>query len=163
MASNETTEFIALLGAGAITSPVASFAQDGTRMRKVAILVNFEPDDAEGRSRIKAFADELQRSGWIEGKNLHTEVRWAGESAERYRAYAKELIAFRPDALLASAGPGVAALQQATRDVPIIFANVIVPSELDLLLAWRGPAVTQRDLLFLSTALMANGLSCSRS
>jgi putative ABC transport system substrate-binding protein len=58
---------------------------------------------------------------------LQTEIRWAGESAERYREYAKELIAFKPDVLLASASPSVAALQQVTRDVPIIFANVIDP------------------------------------
>jgi putative ABC transport system substrate-binding protein len=86
-----------------------------------------DSDDAEGNARIKAFTQELDKRGWIEGGNLHTEIRWAGESAERYREYAKELIAFKPDVLLASASPSVAALQQVTRDVPIIFANVIDP------------------------------------
>jgi putative ABC transport system substrate-binding protein len=120
-------ELMALFGAAALTLPVAALAQDGTRIRKLGILMNLESDDEEGQSRIKAFAQELQKSGWIEGENLHTEIRWAGESAERYRAYAKELISVRPDALLASASPSVAALQQVTRDVPIIFANVIDP------------------------------------
>ena len=84
-------------------------------------------DGDEGQARIKAFALGLQKHGWIEGKNLHTEIRWAGESAERYQEYAKELIAVGPDVLLASASPSVAALQRVTRDVPIIFANVIDP------------------------------------
>jgi putative tryptophan/tyrosine transport system substrate-binding protein len=116
-----------LFGAVALTVPVAALAQDGARIRKLGILVNLESDDEEGQARIRAFAEELQKNGWIEGKNLHTEIRWAGESAERYRAYAKELISLKPDALLASASPSVAALQQVTRDVPIIFANVIDP------------------------------------
>jgi putative tryptophan/tyrosine transport system substrate-binding protein len=120
-------EFMTLFGAVALTLPVAALAQDGARIRKLGILVNLEADDEEGQARIRAFAEELQKNGWIEGENLHTELRWAGESAERYRAYAKELISLKPDALLASASPSVAALQQVTRDVPIIFANVIDP------------------------------------
>ena len=119
-------KFITLLGA-ALTLPAAALAQDGVRTRKLGILVNLDSDDAEGNARIKAFTQELDKRGWIEGGNLHTEIRWAGESAERYREYAKELIAFEPDVLLASASPSVAALQQVTRDVPIIFANVIYP------------------------------------
>jgi putative ABC transport system substrate-binding protein len=120
-------EFMALFGAVALTLPVAALAQDGARIRELGILVNLESDDEEGQARIRAFAEELQKNGWIEGENLHTEIRWAGESAERYRAYAKELISLQPDVLLASASPSVAALQQVTRDVPIIFANVIDP------------------------------------
>jgi putative ABC transport system substrate-binding protein len=120
-------EFMTFFGAVALTLPVTALAQDGARIRKLGILVNLESDDEEGHARIRAFAEELQKSGWIEGENLHTEIRWAGESAERYRAYAKELISLQPDVLLASASPSVAALQQVTRDVPIIFANVIDP------------------------------------
>jgi putative ABC transport system substrate-binding protein len=119
-------KFITLLGA-ALTLPAAALAQDAARTRKLGILVNLDSDDDEGKARIKAFTQELHKSGWIEGGNLHTEIRWAGESAERYREYAKELIAFKPDVLLASASPSVAALQQVTHDVPIIFANVIDP------------------------------------
>jgi putative tryptophan/tyrosine transport system substrate-binding protein len=119
-------QFITLLGA-ALTLPAAALAQDGVRTRKLGILVNLDSDDEEGKARMKAFKQELDKSGWIEGGNLRTEIRWAGESAERYREYAKELIALKPDVLLASASPSVAALQQVTRDVPIIFANVIDP------------------------------------
>jgi putative tryptophan/tyrosine transport system substrate-binding protein len=107
--------------------PVAAFAQDDARLRKLGILANFDADGEEGKARINAFAQELKKTGWIEGDNLHTEVRWAGDSAERYNEYAKELVALKPDVLLACAGPSVAALQQVTHDVPIIFANVIDP------------------------------------
>lgn len=130
---------IALLGVGALTLPIAALAQDGARTRKLGILVNLNSDDAEAQARIKTFALALQKSGWIEGKNLHTEVRWAGESAEHYHEYAKELIAILPDVLLASASPSVAALQRVTRDVPIIFANVIDPVGAGFLVSLARP------------------------
>jgi putative tryptophan/tyrosine transport system substrate-binding protein len=119
-------KFITLLGA-ALALPGAALAQDGARTRKLGILVNLDSDDDEGKARINAFTQQLNRCGWIEGRNLQIAIRWAGENTERYREFAKELIAFKPDALLASASPSVAALQQVTRDVPIIFANVIDP------------------------------------
>src|SRR3954447_9380682 len=119
-------ELIASLGV-ALTIPAMALAQDGARIRKLGILVNLNSDGEEGQARINAFALAVQKRGWIEGNNLHTEVRWAGENAELYHEYAKELIAMRPDVLLAAASPSVAALQRATRDIPIIFANVIDP------------------------------------
>jgi putative tryptophan/tyrosine transport system substrate-binding protein len=120
-------EFSTLLGRAALTLPVTALAQDGARIRRLGILVNLNSDDEEGQARIRAFAQELHRNGWIEGENLHTEIRWAGENAERYQEYAKELVALKPDVLLASASPSVAALQRFTQDLPIIFANVIDP------------------------------------
>jgi putative ABC transport system substrate-binding protein len=120
-------ELIASLGVAALTLPAVALAQDGAGIRKLGILVNLNSDGGEGQARIRAFALALQKLGWIDGKNLQTEVRWAGESAERYHEYAKELMTVRPDMLLASASPSVAALQRVTRDVPIIFANVIDP------------------------------------
>jgi putative ABC transport system substrate-binding protein len=59
--------------------------------------------------------------------NLRTEIRWAGDDADQYRKYSEELVALAPDVILAAAGPSVAALQQVTRSVPIVFANVIDP------------------------------------
>jgi putative tryptophan/tyrosine transport system substrate-binding protein len=119
-------EFITLFGA-ALTLPVAATAQDGARIRKLGILVNFESGSEEGKARLGAFAQALNKNGWVEGANLHSEIRWAGESTDRYRDYAKELIALQPDVLLACASPSVVALQEVTNDVPIIFANVIDP------------------------------------
>lgn len=120
-------EVIRLIGGSALTSPLAAFAQDGARTKKLGALLNLEPDDDEGRTRISAFSQELQKLGWIEGKNLHTEVRWAGGSGQRYQTYAKELVSLAPDVILASASPSVAALQRLTHELPIVFASVIDP------------------------------------
>jgi putative ABC transport system substrate-binding protein len=97
------------------------------RMRKIGVLMNLLSDDQEAQARIKAFTQALQGHGWIEGKNLRTEIRWAGDKAERYHEYAKQLVGLAPDVILASTSPSVAALQGITHDLPIVFASVIDP------------------------------------
>ncbi len=120
--------FVTLLGGAAAALPFApARTQNTTRIRKVGVLTSLLPDDPEGQSRIRAFAQALQRHGWVEGQNLRTETRWIGDSAERSQQYAKELVGLTPEVVLASTSPCVVALQRVTRDLPIIFANVIDP------------------------------------
>jgi putative ABC transport system substrate-binding protein len=102
-------------------------AQQADPKRKLAVLMNLTSEDPEGKARMQAFSRSIRKIGWIEGENLRTEVRWAGDDAERYHQYARELVGSAPDVILASASQSVAALQQVTQSVPIVFANVIDP------------------------------------
>jgi ABC-type uncharacterized transport system substrate-binding protein len=118
-------EFIALLS-GAVVWPLATRAQQGERMRRVGVLTYLAADDAEGQARLAAFEQALKQLGWSEGRNLRIETRWA--TADDIRRDAAELAALAPDVLLAATGTATAAaLQQATRTVPIVFAIVIDP------------------------------------
>jgi putative ABC transport system substrate-binding protein len=83
-------------------------------------------DDPEGQARQTAFIQGLQELGWSDGHNVRLDVRWGAVDRDRIRSYAAELVALVPDVILAS-GPTVAALQQATRKVPIVFVGVIDP------------------------------------
>ena len=96
-------------------------------VRKVAVLMPFGTEDPEGQARLQLFSQSLSKAGWVEGKNLRTEVRWAGDNAERFHQYARELVSSTPDVILASSGASVAVLQQVTRKIPIVFANVADP------------------------------------
>ena len=116
-------EFIGLVGSAATVWSLAARAQQADPTRKVGVLMNFTSDDPQGEAIIQAFSPSLRKLGWIEGDNLQTEVRWAGDDADRYHRYASSA----PDVILASASPSVAALQQVTQSVPIVFANVIDP------------------------------------
>ena len=89
--------------------------------------MNFAAEDPQGQARLQLFFQSLRATGWIEGKNLRTEVRWAGDNAERFHQYARELVGSAPEVILASASASVDALQRVTRTVPIVFANVIDP------------------------------------
>jgi hypothetical protein len=65
--------------------------------------------------------------GWIDGRNVRIVARWGAGDAASIRKYAKELVASAPDVILATTSPAVAALQQTTRTVPIVFASVVDP------------------------------------
>ena len=118
-------EFISLLGGAATVWPFAANAQQPDRMRSVGVLMNTRPDEPEGQTRVTAFVQGLQKLGWTGDRNVRVDIRWAADDANLYRRYATELVA--SDVIVASASPSVVALQQVTRSVPIVFANVIDP------------------------------------
>jgi ABC-type uncharacterized transport system substrate-binding protein len=121
-------EIITLLG-GAAAWPVAARAQQGGAMPRVGVLFGIAENDPEGRNRIDAFRQGLEKLGWMAGQNVQVDYRWGGggEGLERMRAQAAELVRLKPDVLLAGATLALVALQEATRDIPIVFAQVTDP------------------------------------
>jgi putative tryptophan/tyrosine transport system substrate-binding protein len=119
-------EFIGLIGASAAW-PLAARAQQLTGTRRIGVLMNFRSDMSEGRERMAAFTQALQKLGWNEGDNVRTDIRWAGDDIERFRKYSEELVEQNPDVILASTSLAVAALQRISRSVPVVFANVVDP------------------------------------
>ena len=117
-------DFITLLGGAAAAWPLAASAQQPERIRRIGVLMAYAKDNPEVQARIAAFIDELQRLGWIDGRNAKIEYRW--ETGDLRKA-ATELVTLSPDIILASTTPAVAALQQATSTVPIVFAQVADP------------------------------------
>jgi putative ABC transport system substrate-binding protein len=118
-------EFIAGL-AGAAAWPLTSTAQQGTRMRRIGVLLGAAADDPESQMRLAAFLQGLQELGWTVGRNVKIDYRWATGDASRMR-YAAELVALAPDVILASTGAVVGVLQQTTRAVPIVFVTAVDP------------------------------------
>jgi ABC-type uncharacterized transport system substrate-binding protein len=118
--------FITLLG-GAAVWPLAARAQLPDPMRRIGVLMALAADDPEGSRRHTAFVQGLQELSWTEGRNARIEVRWAAGDADRFRQYATELIALAPQVILANSSQSVAALLQATRTVPIVFAGIADP------------------------------------
>src|SRR5712691_646704 len=116
-------DFITLVG---VAWPLAARAQ-GERMRRIGVLMNLAADDAEGQTRLAAFLQGLQESGWSVGRNVRIDTRWGAGDADRIRKYAAELVALVPDVILATTSVTVGALQLVTRTVPIVFVQVIDP------------------------------------
>jgi putative ABC transport system substrate-binding protein len=115
---------ITLLGGAATAWPLVAQAQQGERVRLVGILLPVAADDTEFQTRVGAFLQGLQQSGWSIGRNVRIDTRWAGASAAEIRRHAAELVALAPDVMLASSSAAVAPLLEATRTVPIVFAGV---------------------------------------
>jgi putative ABC transport system substrate-binding protein len=120
-------DLIALLGSIAAAWTRGVSAQQPERVRRIGVLMNLASDDPEGQTRLAAFQQELQHLGWDVGENLRIDHRWAAGDPERYRTYAEELIALAPDVILAITSPAVAALQQVSSTVPIVFTSVVDP------------------------------------
>jgi putative tryptophan/tyrosine transport system substrate-binding protein len=119
-------EFFGVVGGLAVMS-VGVRAQQGERVRRVGLLMNLAADDPEGAIRIAAFAQSLQELRWVIGRNLQIDTRWAAGDPERFRRHAAELLAGNPDVILATGTSAVAPLRQATRDLPIVFVNIVDP------------------------------------
>jgi ABC-type uncharacterized transport system substrate-binding protein len=119
-------EFIALLG-GAAAWPLAARAQQGERMRRIGVLMPSAADDAEYQARLTAFLQGLAQLGWLDGRNVRIDTRWAVADADRIRKYAAELVALAPDVILAPGSATTGPLMQATRTIPIVFATIPDP------------------------------------
>jgi putative tryptophan/tyrosine transport system substrate-binding protein len=117
-------EFITLLGGAAAAWPLAGHTQELDRLRRVGVLMSNAASDPLGLSRVAIFRQELQELGWKEGRNLKIEVRWSGGDASRINDLSAELVKFAPDVIVANGSPVLAAMEQATRSIPIVFATI---------------------------------------
>ena len=121
-------EFITLLGGAAAAWPLAARAQQGgEQVRRVGVLMNLAADNRESHARRAAFERALRQLGWTDGGNVRIDIRWAGDDVGLLRRYAAELVALTPEVVVANGTPSVAALQQTTRTVPVVFVNVADP------------------------------------
>src|SRR6516165_1381939 len=102
-------EFIAALGSAAAWS-VRAPAQQPEGMRRIGVLTYFAAGDAAGSARVEAFREGLQRAGWIEGRNVQIDLRSAADPGAA-RKHAAELVALKPNAILATANALVGPLQ----------------------------------------------------
>ena len=118
-------EFITLLGSAALAVPDFASAQE--RVSKIGILSGYSESDPAGQASAVAFREGLNQLGWIEGRNIHVETRWAAADTALLQQFAKELVAMQPDLILSANTPTTAALLQQTRTIPIVFANVSDP------------------------------------
>jgi putative tryptophan/tyrosine transport system substrate-binding protein len=118
-------DFIAGLGSAAAW-PLGARAQQGDRVRRISVLMlGPENDPIRGaRGWLSAFTRGLAELGWTDGRNLRMDVRWEGDNLGMH---AKELVDLQPDVILASTTPQIAALQQQTRTIPIVFMHVSDP------------------------------------
>jgi ABC-type uncharacterized transport system substrate-binding protein len=121
-------ELIALLASTAAgVWPGRARAQQSERMRRVAVLVGYAENDPETKGRLTAFRQRLEKRGWSDGRNVLIETRFMVGTAVENEALARQVVATRPDVILAHTTAVAAALQRESRTVPIVFVNVSDP------------------------------------
>jgi putative ABC transport system substrate-binding protein len=119
-------EFVAVLG-GAAAWPLVGHAQQPERVRRVGVLLVFAENDPQGQARVTAFAQALGRLGWVQGKNIRIDYRFAAGDPALFKTYAAELVEMSPDVILAGGSPAVVALREQTRTIPIVHTPLIDP------------------------------------
>jgi ABC-type uncharacterized transport system substrate-binding protein len=119
-------EFITLLG-GAAAWPLAAHAQQSERIRRIGVLVSPSEDESDIQARLAGFRQGIERLGWVEGRNVRIDIRFAGGRVDQFQILAKELVDLQPDVILAHSPPIVAALHRESREIPIVFVSVSDP------------------------------------
>ncbi len=113
-------DFITLLGGAAVTWPFAARAQQA----KLPTIGFLGPTSSSSQSQhVAAFVQSLREFGWMEGRNVAIEVRWAEGRDERYALIAAELVRLKVDVILTHNTLPVLAAMQATSVIPIVFAS----------------------------------------
>ena len=120
-------DFIRLMAGLTTAWPLATEAQQPDQMRRIGVLMSLTSDDSHAQARLAAFVQGLRELGWIDGRNVRIDIRWAGGDGNDARKYAAELVALAPDVILASGGTVVGILLQTTRTVPIVFTQTADP------------------------------------
>ena len=150
-------EFIALLG-GVAAWPLAARAQQPGRIRRVGVLMIIAERDPEAQARIAAFRQGLQELGWREGHDVRIDLRWSDGDVVRMRTQAAELVGLAPDVLVANGTPGLAALRQATRSIPIVFVIVNDPVGQGFISSLAHPGGNITGLTFLEYSMLGKSL-----
>jgi putative tryptophan/tyrosine transport system substrate-binding protein len=119
-------EFIRLLG-GTLAWPIAARAQQAEQVRRIGVLTVFSKEDPEGQRRVAALQQRLRELGWVDGRNVRIEFRWAGGDPDRARFYAGELVGMKPDVMLVNHALVLPLLRQGTGTIPIVFVQVPDP------------------------------------
>ena len=145
-------EFIRLASGAAASWPLAARAQQKERIRRVGVLLPAAADDAEFQARMGAFLQELGQLGWIIGRNLSIDIRWATANRDDIRRHAAELAELAPDVVLAFGGSTVGPMLQATRTAPIVFPVLVDPVGGGFVESWRGRAATSPGLWRMNSA-----------
>ena len=120
-------EFITLVGGAVAAWPLASRAQQPERVRRIGVLNSLAEDDPKSVTRRAAFEQAIKGLGWTIGGNLRIDYRWARNDFELIRRFAAELVALAPDVILTSGRIVIEPTIRATRNIPIVFLQVIDP------------------------------------
>ena len=154
-------EFITLVGGPAATWPLAARAQHTDRMQTVSMLLGLAEKDPEAINRLKAFRLGMRDFGWIEGRNVQIEYRFAGTNLESINKNVAEVVRLMPDVIVAHSTAVMVALRPATSTIPIVFAMMNDPVNQGFIsnLAHRG--AISRGSHSSSPTWLVSGSTCS--
>ena len=119
-------DFIKVIAGSATFWSFAAHAQQQAQMRRIGVLMS-AAIETDQQANFAVFKEVLHQLGWIDGRNVRFEVRWAGADPAKARKDAEELVALQTDVIMVAGVVGLQMLLQTTRSVPIVFNSVVDP------------------------------------
>jgi putative tryptophan/tyrosine transport system substrate-binding protein len=153
-------EFITLLGGAAVAWPLAARAQQPGKLPIIGFLGQSTRSAAS--EWVAAFVQRLRELGWIEGRTVAIEYRWAEGRAERYAEIAAELVRLKVDVIVTSGTPAVMASKEATSIIPIVFATAGDPVANNLVTSLARPGGNVTGLATLTADLAGKRIELLR-
>jgi putative tryptophan/tyrosine transport system substrate-binding protein len=153
-------QFITLLGSTAVAWPLTARAQQPGKLRTIGFLGQSTRSAAS--EWVAAFAQRLRELGWIEGRTVAIEYRWAEGREERFAEIAAEFVRLKVDIIVTSGTPQVVAAKQATSVIPIVFAAAGDPVAGGLLASLARPGGNATGLSSLVADLAGKRLELLR-
>jgi putative ABC transport system substrate-binding protein len=152
-------ELLMAFGASVISSPFASVAQQQpAKIRRLGVLQPGAPPEP----LMEAVRDGLRDLGYVEGRNIAFEIRWAEGKADRLDGLAAELVAAKVDLITALSTPAVIAARRATSTIPIVFTGVGDPIGTGVVPSLAHPGGNTTGLSTMATELSAKRLEILR-
>src|SRR5262245_58221727 len=153
-------QFVATLGAAAAALPLAARAQQPGKLPTIGILGSGTP--ATQGHWYAAFVQRLRELGWIEGRTVAIEYRWAEGRTERFDETAAEFVRRKVDVIVTSATAEIVAAKQATSVIPIVFAGAGDPVGTGLVASLSRPGGNVTGLSIQQTDVAAKRLELLR-
>jgi putative ABC transport system substrate-binding protein len=149
-------EFITTVAGGLLAVPLAARAQQPAKVARIGFLATHSP--AETANHLEAFRQGLRDLGYVEGRNIAIEYRWAEGRVERFPDFAVELVGLKVDVIVATSSPLALAAKNATRTIPIIFATAADPVGSGLVAGIAHPGGNVTGLSLLAPEIVARQL-----
>jgi putative ABC transport system substrate-binding protein len=147
-------EFITFVGGAAIVWPIAAQAQHAERVPLLGVLMAGLESAADNQKRVAAFRQGLADAGWHEGSNIRVEYRWSSGKEELIRKYVEDLVALRPDVILANSTPVIGEFKRINTTVPIVFALAMDPVGLGDVQSLSHPGGSMTGFTFINPELI---------
>jgi putative tryptophan/tyrosine transport system substrate-binding protein len=150
--------FLATAAAGMVVIPAAARAQHAGKVRRIGFLSL----QSGLNSTTEAFAQGMRELGYVEGRNLTVEYRWAARKEERLPELAAELVRLKVEVIVTAAAPAIEAAKRATSTIPIVMATAADPVGSGLVASLARPGGNVTGLSALSTDLAGKRLQLAR-
>ncbi len=160
---NNRRKLLVALGASALVAPLSSIGQQQGKVWRIGFLYLLSRQSAVDAGRNREFLEGMRELGYVEGKNLEIEWRFADGKSQRLPGFAAELIQLKVDIIVTAGTAATSAVQKVTTTIPIVMADASNPVGSGFVKSLAHPGGNITGLSSISTDLSPKQLEMLQS